>query len=417
MGLSARVLEPIPRDRRVYRGVDIFLLWAGGNTCLATIFTGGVIAPRLGMPWSIAVILTASTLGGALLGAVAILGERKGLPTMVLMREVIGVRGSYIASILNAVQLIGWASILLYASAEAAAEAMKYLLKTSTPLSSIVLWVLILGIVETLYTMIGAERWVLYQRIAVSTLLLVLGYETWALVSYMLSNPIAFRTGVSLSDILWGFDMVLATAISWAPLVADYSRFAISSIGAALGTWWGYTLTSYVLYSIGALAAITTRAYLGDPTRVALSLGLAPVVLVFIAVSAITTNLLNLYSATVSTLNVFPRASYRLLVVLYGALSTALAIFPLFFTYFELFLDYIGIVFVPLMAVLIAHNLAMRRDLTRSRTVILLGFASWVTGIAMGIAILSTVGYGATIASLVTALALDYVSLRLLSSS
>ena len=379
---------------------------------MATIFTGGVIAPLLGIPWSILVILIASTLGGALLGAIAVLGEKKGLPTMVLTRDVIGVKGSYIASLLNTIQLIGWTSILLYASAEATAEAAKILLKTSTPLSSIMLWVLFLGIIETLYTMMGAERWILYQRIAVSTLLLVLGYETWALASYMLSNPITFRTRVSLSDLLWGFDMVLATAISWAPLVADYSRFAISSLGAALGTWWGYTLTSYVLYSIGALAAITTGAYLGDPTRVALSLGLAPVVLIFITISAVTTNLLNLYSATISTLNVFTRASYKLVVALYGAISTSLAIFPLFFTYFELFLYYIGIVFVPLIAVLIVHGLALQRELNRPRAVILYGFASWVTGIAIGIAVLRIAGYGATIASLTATLALDYILLR-----
>ena len=46
-GNGRRSLKPIPRGKRVFKGIDVFLLWAGGNTCLATIFTGGIIGPKL----------------------------------------------------------------------------------------------------------------------------------------------------------------------------------------------------------------------------------------------------------------------------------------------------------------------------------------------------------------------------------
>lgn len=85
--MSGEVLKPIPRSKRAFKGIDVFLLWAGGNTCLATIFTGGIIGPKLGILYSIIIILVGSTIGGFLLGLVALLGEQKGLPTMVLTRK------------------------------------------------------------------------------------------------------------------------------------------------------------------------------------------------------------------------------------------------------------------------------------------------------------------------------------------
>jgi len=234
--MGGEVLKPVSRDRRVFKGIDVFLLWAGGNTCLATIFTGGIIGPKLGILYSIAIILIGSTIGGFLLGLVALLGEQKGLPTMVLTRKVVTTKGSYIASILNAIQLIGWTSILLYASAEAAASAMKALLG-ETVFANTIVWVIVIGVVETVYTLIGPKKWVLCQRIAVTTLIIVLCYEAYALFNYMLLQPTSFTSSPGYADILWGFDMVLATAVSWAPLVADYSRFAESSLGAVMGTW------------------------------------------------------------------------------------------------------------------------------------------------------------------------------------
>lgn len=408
--LDDEILKPIGRDERVFKGIDLFLLWAGGNTCLATIFTGGILGPRLGVFYSLVIIIIASTIGGFLLGLVALLGEKKGLPTMVLTREVVTVKGSYLASILNTIQLIGWTSILLYASAEAIAEALKALFGEGL-ISNILLWVIIIGFLETAYTILGPRKWVFYQRVAVTTLLIVLSYEAYELLKYMLQRNIVEEISPTFTDFLWGFDMVLATAISWAPLVADYSRFASSSSGAVMGTWWGYTLTSYILYYIGALAAIITGAYLGDPTRVAISLGLSVAVFIFIAISAVTTNLLNIYSAVISTKNIFPKANYKALTIFYGILSTVLSMFPVFFMYFEGFLYYIGSVFVPLIAVLLSQNTCwfLSKKLPRKKET--MGLISWIIGIAIGALASTYMKFGATIIAFTVSFIINYVLL------
>jgi len=390
------VLEPVPKERRIYSGLDIFLIWAGGNTCLATIFTGGLIGPYLGLKASLITIILAATLGGLFLGLIAIIGHGEGLPTMVLTRRPVTEKGSYVASILDAVQLIGWASVLLYFSAEAMAEVFKSL-GLGGILANKIFWIVVIGELEAIYTAIGPERWVTVQRIAVSTLIAALAYETYGLLKLYVSSALSGTLNVGLGKYLWGVDMVLATAISWAPLVADYSRFSKSPEGSLHGTWWGYGITSYVLYYIGAMAAVLTGAYLGDPTQVIIKLGLAMSVifLIFISISAITTNLLNIYSATVSIQNVRPKASYSAIVYVIGNLAILFSVIPVFVNYFEEFLVYIGVTFIPLTTILILYYL-----LRPSREVT--GVVSWIVGSIVGLLIFIKVGYGSTIAALLT---------------
>jgi len=401
------VLKPVSKEKRVYRGLDVFLIWVGGNTCLATIFTGGLIGPSLGLKASLLAILLASTVGGLFLGLIAIIGFRKGLPTMVLTRRVVTSRGSYVASLLNAIQLIGWTSILLYVSSEAMALVFKSL-GINSIFSSKLFWIIVLGEIEALYTAVGPERWVSVQRIAVTTLIIALGYETYGLVKVFGPRMFLGSFSVSLGKYLWGIDMVLATAISWAPLVADYSRFSKSSKGSLHGTWWGYSVTSYVLYYIGAAAAVLTGAYLGDPTRVIIKLGLAmsALFLVFISISAITTNLLNIYSATVSIQNVRPKLNYDLIVYIVGNISILFAAIPIFVNYFEEFLVYIGITFIPLMTATILYYLSRP-----SRPYV--GIISWILGGIAGLVTFIYLGYGSTLVSLLVTIVTYYVLLLL----
>ncbi len=398
------VLKPIPKSLRKYRGLDLFLLWAGGNTCLATIFTGGLIGPSLGIKTSLMIILLAATLGGIFLGLIAIIGYREGLPTMVLTRKVVSNKGSYVASALNAFQLIGWTSVLLYFSAEAMSEVFKSL-GIKGLAANIVFWIIVLGELETVYTAIGPERWLLIQRIAVTTLMVALIYETWGLARAFRSKIFSGAWMIEPNKLLWSFDMVLATAISWAPLVADYSRFSKTPEGSFHGTCWGYSVTSYVLYFIGAMAAVLTGAFLGDPTEVIIKLGLSMsiIFLIFIGISAVTTNLLNLYSATVSIQNIRPRIRYSVLVYLLGNISILFSVFPVFVTYFSDFLTYIGVTFIPLTTVLILHYLYKEVSVK-------VGLISWALGGIAGLCAYIFLGYGSTLISLATTILAYYVS-------
>ena len=53
-------------------------------------------------------IVIGSVLGCLLLALVGIIGSDNAIPTMVLLRPVLGVRGSYLPTLFNVLQLIGW---------------------------------------------------------------------------------------------------------------------------------------------------------------------------------------------------------------------------------------------------------------------------------------------------------------------
>jgi len=391
------VLEPVSHDKRIYTGLDTFMIWAGANTCIATIFTGGLISPRMGLFSSLLVIIAGSLIGGVIFGLIGILGYDYGLPTMVITRKVIGRKGSYLASIFNIIQLIGWASILLYVSAEAISTAIAPLYPNNGLLTNTISWVIILGVLETLYALKGIEKIVWYHRIAVATLIIALLYESYFIILNLVVNAPApvFRSSFNINDILWGFDIVLATAISWSPLVADYTRYSRSASGALLGTWSGYAITSILLYGLGALSTIIANAYLGDPTQVAISLGLNTVFLYFIALSAITTNLINIYSAAVSTQNIFPDKKYNTLSLIYGVVILVLSIIPVFLLKFEYFLYYIGDLFIPLTIVLIIHKYSGGGSLKAS-------VISWMIGSGLSIYVSIVFGYGASLVGILS---------------
>ena len=158
MSEETSVLEPIPLNKRIYNGLDMFLIWAGANTCIVTMFTGGLIAPKLGLISSIVIIVVASIIGGLILGLVGVIGHQYGLPTMVITRKIFGEKSSYIASLFNVIQLVGWASILLYISAEAISTASQPIFGVKNPFSNPVTWVIIIGAIETIYALRGIEK-------------------------------------------------------------------------------------------------------------------------------------------------------------------------------------------------------------------------------------------------------------------
>jgi putative hydroxymethylpyrimidine transporter CytX len=146
--------------------------------------------------------------------------------------------------------------------------------------------------------------------------------------------------------------------ISWLPLVADYSRFARSTKGAFWGTWWGYFLGSSWMYAVGLLSALVSGQM--DPLPAMIALGLGIFALIIVLFSTFTTTFLDIYSAAVSLLNVYPRIQGKTAILLFGIGGTLLAlVFPM--EQYESFLLLIGAVFIPLFGVVISDYFVLRR--------------------------------------------------------
>jgi putative hydroxymethylpyrimidine transporter CytX len=349
-----RGIEPIGKGGRNLNGMDFFLLWAGAAVSLAEIWAGGLLVP-LGFLSGFLVILMGHVIGNIPLALGGMIGSRTGLPTMVAVRPSFGVRGSYFATVLNLVQLVGWTGVMLWIGGKAA--------QAVWPLPSVGFrgWVVICGIATTLWALLGHRYWKWLHRIAVTALIALCCVMSYLVLhKYGLGNLLAISTKQGMPFML-GLDIVIAMPISWLPLVCDYSRYGKGAESAFWGTWVGYFIVSSWMYVIGLAAALATRSPTPDSMVLELmvDLGLALPAIIIVLFSTFTTTFLDIYSAAVSALNIWPQMGERRGSLTCGILGTAIALmFP--GTAYENFLLFVGSVFCPLFGVVLADYFFLR---------------------------------------------------------
>lgn len=346
-------LSPVPQDKRHLSGVDFFLLWVGAAVAVSEIWAGSILAP-MGFVGGMLAILLGHLVGNTPFALGGILGSDHGVPAMVSVRLAFGRWGSYLASFLNIVQLVGWTAVMLIICARAG----NGILEALFGFSHFQLLLVGAGVASTFWALLETSWWRWMQRIAVLALVVLSLVMTFvALREVSLAALVRLRGDGTLP---WGagFDLVVAMPISWLPLVADYTRFARSTRGAFWGTWWGYFIASSWMYAVGLVSALTTGHADPLPAMIALRLGLAALLIVLF--STFTTTFLDIYSASVSFLNVYPKVSGKKATVLFGILGTLLGlIFPM--EQYENFLFLIGAVFTPLFGVVLADYFVLRR--------------------------------------------------------
>jgi len=282
---------------------------------------------------------------GTLLGALAVAfsglpGARTGAPAMVLLRGLFGAELSYLPRLLNIVQCLGWGVFELVTIATAA-----HTVAPGVPRWS---YVVLAGVATGLLTVrpLGAIR--VLRRYATSAVLVVLVYLLVELVRHPLP---AFGHG-TWSGYWAATDTVVAAAISFAPLAADYTRHSRSERAAFCGTLAGYGVTQVLCYVIGLLALVTVARSPSDIYGAFIAVPLGSLGFAILAARELDQSFANVYSTAVSVQNLRPLWDRRVLAMGIAALTTALALWVNIADY-ENFLVLLGSVFVPMFAVLV----------------------------------------------------------------
>ncbi len=107
---------------------DQLSLWGNlGITLTIPVAAAFVVQPAPGLPAltlgaAVAAILVGSAIGSLALAASAVPGADTGAPAMVLLRGLLGWRGSWIPTLLNVAQCVGWAAVEILVIATGAAK-------------------------------------------------------------------------------------------------------------------------------------------------------------------------------------------------------------------------------------------------------------------------------------------------------
>lgn len=352
-------IDPVPAERRSLVFKDFVVLWGDLGIGLLVMLAGTFLVPGLGLGQALTAILLGTALGCLLLALVGVIGSDSGRPTMVLLRPLLGRRGSYLPTILNVLQLVGWTIFEFIVMGVAANTISKELFG----FSSYALWAALFALVVVLmgiggpigFVRVWLEKFAVWVALATGLWLsyhLIATYGLGALLSKSGDGSLPFWQGV---------DLVIALPISWLPLVADYNRFGRSSSGTFWGTALGFFVTSVWFLAMGAFLMLGSGVK-QEPKDFAAAVALiAGWGSLLILLADETHNAwADLYSTAVSLQNVAPKARQRWLIVVIGAACLAAAVF-MDITRYQDFLYLFGSFFIPLFGVLTADYFVVHR--------------------------------------------------------
>lgn len=361
-------------NKRNLSGLNFFFLWFGAAISIAEILTGGLLAP-LGFKTGFFVVLLGHLLGVAILVLGGIIGARAGIPAIMSTRISFGLYGSYLFSLFNVLQLIGWTAVMIISGA----SSVNIISTMLWGFDNSMFWCIVIGLLISLWIVMGNRGFKLLNMAAVgllfilTTVLSVVVFQHGDLFVQAAPGNMSLGTALELNVIM---------PLSWLPLIADYTRFAKSTKGAVAGSFCGYFLGSSWMYSIGLAAAIVFES--PDPGAIMVAANLGFTALGIIILSTVTTTFLDAYSAGVTFLNLLPKLPEKAVAVLMAVIGTILAILVPIVQY-ENFLYAIGSVFAPMFAVLFTDYFIIKKYQTVQEELLLNWGAVlvWLMGIVL----------------------------------
>ncbi len=399
--------------------LDYFVLWADLGVGLLVLLAGTLLVPGLGFWPAMAAIVLGTITGNLLLGLAGVVGSNHGVPSMVSLRPSFGLRGSYLPSLVNVVQLVGFGAFEVIIMAQASSRLATPVLGPGSYPAWAVIWSAVVVLMGLSGPLVVVRQWL--EKAGIWIVLASAAWMVVYIVTHFDLGPALARPGDGSLTFAQAIDLVVVMPVSWLPLVADYNRFARGTRSAFWGTVLGYGVANISFYGLGVLLVLVLPA--GDLIGSILSIAFGAAGLALLLGDEADNAFADVYSAAISVKNVRPGWSTRGLVAGVGAIVLAIAL-AVDLTQYQNFLFLVGSLFTPLFGVLFADYFVLRRRTcrttefyptrhagTRANGVNLVALLAWGAGIASYLLVINLAPWlGGTLPSL-TASLLVYVGL------
>lgn len=370
--------HPLENTERQFSTLNHFILWFGASISIAEIVTGTLLAP-LGLEQGLKSILLGHVIGASILTLAGLIGACSGLSATASFRISFGRYGSYVFSVLNMVQLLGWTAVMIICGSKAIDGISRVLLGFENER----LWCLFIGGLILIWISRGLQAIFRIHTVVVAALFLCFMALAWQVISSPVPTTGGGGEGISFGS---GVELSVTMCLSWLPLISDYSRILKKPVSGTIIGVTGYFLGSMLMFSIGLGAALLAGT--SEISEMLLGAGLGLAGLFIVAFSTVTNTFLDAHSSGVSAANILPGINERRVGVCVCALGTLVALFVPLSSY-EDFLYFIGSVFAPLFAILLVDFfLFRRRDIGQSLNVP--NLLLWLAGFIVYRLLLST---------------------------
>jgi NCS1 family nucleobase:cation symporter-1 len=327
--IESHSIEYVPEAERYGNPRRLFTIWFSINLSIVCL-TVGTLGVSAGLPlgWAILALSLGNGVGTIFMAAHSAQGPQLGVPQMIQSRAQFGVYGAALP--LLAVVL----TYTLYTAADAVVvrDTLKAILAVSDAGAMI-----LFGCVTLLVAFVGYEA---IHRLGAVLAVISLVLMIAATVLIVASGPEAAGAAPSALRHFSAATFMLTTtqaaawSLSFGPYVADYSRYLPTRVSAQSTFWMtaaGNFLGATAVMSLGAFLAANHAAIARDPgTGLANAFGAAAYPAhILIALGVLQGNVMNLYSAYMSSATIFTgvhgmtRLSARAKLVLMSALIAA----------------------------------------------------------------------------------------------
>jgi len=371
-------LEPVLEGERTISFLDMLTTWIGANANNGTWYVGGVVAGAA-FGGAVLVTLISNPIAYIIMALIGFIGYKVGTSTMALTRPSFGVRGSFLPSVLNITQFVGWTAVNTFI----AAISISYILKDIFGLpaygskgcnKTMFIGIIIMSLLHLISIATGHKSVKMVEKIGVVFILVLGVWETVVVLKQVpIDKIISWRPPANKSmNIGAAFDAMAAFSLGWVPAIADFTRYSKSKkastvapiIGANVGLFW-FAFVG-IIGAIGT--AVTTGVYdpnNSDPSTIVSKLGLGAVALLVIILTSTTANAINLMGAGISVTNLNKKIKSQTALFGVTILAALLTIVPIyassFLDSFQMFLDYIGMVFGPIFGIIIVDYYLVKR--------------------------------------------------------
>lgn len=401
-GVERRSIEFIPLEERHGSVRSLFTVWFGGNMQVTAIGAGalGVIL-GLSLPWAILALAIGNLIGGVVMALHSAQGPKLGIPQMIQSRAQFGMIGAVLPLILVLLMYVGYFASSAILGGSALADWWGV-----SPTIGIIVVAAVCAILAVYgYRLIHRyERWI--------SLISGLGFLYLTIELIRNNNASAAWHAPSTDATVGTFILVVAVAATWqityAPYVADYSRYLPQETSKVSAFWWTYAgsvIGTMWMMAFGCLAvALAAKAFNSGSVSFIVDQaapGTRWLFVIIIVLGVIAADVLNLYgifmSSTTTITAFWPLRigrGTRLGFVLGGAVvGTVVAIIGRanFISNFENFILFLAYFLIPWTAINLADFYLVRREHYDIAAIFdprgIYGLVNWRTMIAYIVAI------------------------------
>lgn len=347
----------------------IALIWFTAAISMAEILTGTWFAP-LGWQQGLIAIVVGHFIGGSMFFCAGYIGAKTQKSAMQTVQISFGEKGSALFSLLNAMQLMGWTAVMIYMGAEVIS-----ILNQTADASIFPFLTLGLGILIILWLLLGFTKLGIFKSLSLVTMFLLM---LW--LSIQVANK-PFITMDVAQNIKFGTAVEIAAVmpLSWLPVVSDHTKNSETPFKTTSLSTLTYTATSCWMYALGLGAALVTGK--SEISQILSLAGVSVIGVLIVIASTMINTALPAYSTGMSLNNIFPQLKVTPISVLTVIVGIILAS-TLPVTEYEHFLFFIGSVFAPMIAVLIADFFVLKQHDVR-KSVDSVGLGVWFVGFVL----------------------------------